>query len=97
VGSYNIHFTNGRTRSMEIVYGIDLQSLRTQQGDSLWVGNSKLAWLGATQDIHSDDPQSLRLFKSSWDNPWPDAEIASVDFVSSESGAKPFLVGITAE
>jgi hypothetical protein len=39
----------------------------------------------------------IRLFKTSWVNPFPDEEITSIDYVSAMSDAAPFLIAITAE
>lgn len=41
--------------------------------------------------------QRTRLFKYTWENPLPDAEIATIDIISSLSYSGPFLVAITIE
>jgi hypothetical protein len=37
------------------------------------------------------------LTKSTWVNPMPQTEIASIDYVSAMTTAEPFLIAITAE
>ena len=39
----------------------------------------------------------MRVFHRHYDNPPPDAEIATLDFVSTETEAAPFVVAITVE
>ena len=39
----------------------------------------------------------IRLFRVTWDNPSPDVEIRTLDFVSLMRVAAPFLVAITVE
>jgi hypothetical protein len=53
-----------------------------------WSGNNEEAAAGGT---------SIRLFKWTWENPLPEIEIRSLDFVSNLTGCAPFLIAITAE
>ena len=39
----------------------------------------------------------LRLFKTAWDNPQPDIEVESIDYVSKMTDSAPFLIAITVE
>jgi hypothetical protein len=60
--------------------------------------DTELAWAGSNPAIEKNAPQfSLRLYRTTFVNPHPDREIASVDFVSALRGAAPFLVGLTIE
>jgi hypothetical protein len=66
-------------------------------------------WVHAKQQPAGKDPatiawastnlagQALQLFKTTWDNPRPDAKVESLDYVSSMSTAAPFLIAITVE
>jgi hypothetical protein len=38
-----------------------------------------------------------RVYVSTWENPWPDVEIVSMDFVSAMTRCGPFLIAVTAE
>jgi hypothetical protein len=59
---------------------------------------SELAWAGGNPCINRDEPElSLRLYKSTFDNPRPGLEIATIDFLSSASAAAPFFIGLTLE
>lgn len=39
----------------------------------------------------------LRLFKTAWDNPRPDAAVSHIDYVSTMTDCAPFLVALTVE
>ena len=53
-----------------------------------WTGqNGKSRELGAM----------IRLYKTTWENPSPDVQLASIDFISSGKTSAPFLIAITVE
>ncbi len=59
---------------------------------------TELAWTGSNPRIQAQLPEaSLRLYRSTFSNPEPDREIASIDYVSARTDAAPFLVGLTVE
>lgn len=59
---------------------------------------SELAWTGSNPRIKEDKPEeSLRLYQSSFDNPHPEREVSSIDFVSTVTDAAPFILGLTLE
>jgi hypothetical protein len=39
----------------------------------------------------------LRLYQTSWENPKPDLEVVSFDFVSAMANSAPFLIAVTVE
>jgi hypothetical protein len=45
----------------------------------------------------ADDKDYIRLFKTTWENPNPDIEVESIDFVSRLTASAPFLVAMTVE
>ena len=95
-GSYILHYADGQRRELPLIYGRDLRNWWTIRSEPLEATEARVVWTG-------EDPQalenhcSLRLFKSTRDNPLPDAEITSIDFVSSMSQVSPFLVALTVE
>jgi hypothetical protein len=38
---------------------------------------------------------ALRLYVSSWDNPRPEAQLATLDYVSAMTDSAPILIAIT--
>jgi outer membrane lipoprotein-sorting protein len=96
IGQYLIHFADGQKRIVPIVYGFDVRNWWPQQGEPAESTGLVLAWTGTNEAIKSLN-QSLRLYKTTWQNPLPEIEIKSVDFVSSMADPAPFLISITAD
>jgi len=96
VGTYVVRYARNEPQVIPIVYGKDVRNWQTAKREPLTTQNSSLAWIGSNPLVQSQS-RSLRMFKSTWENPLPDEEIASIDFVSNMSDAAPFLVAITAD
>jgi hypothetical protein len=58
--------------------------------------NGVVAWRGENTATRRRG-FSLQLYRTTWENPVPGAEIASLDFISRLSSSAPFLVAITAD
>ena len=57
-----------------------------------------LAWAGVNPAIRKAVPDySLRLYRTTFANPHPEAWIVSIDYASAVTGAAPFLLGLTVE
>ncbi len=97
-GTYVLHYADGQQLEMPIVYGRDLVNwwfwgFPTELKDSssafaVWIGNNRSA---------AKTDKSICLYKSTRENPWPDVEVVSIDFISNQSEAAPFLVALTVE
>jgi hypothetical protein len=97
VGSYVLHYADGSQRELEIVYGRDVRDWwyrtnhpqpDTDRASIVWTGtNWSAEYLGA----------KLRLYLRTYENPRPDIEVTSLDFVSKMTQAAPFLVALTVE
>jgi tetratricopeptide (TPR) repeat protein len=91
-GWYRFHYTDGGEASSPIVIGENI--------DDWWLvpehrgapPNAPIAWKGST-------PRGgpCALFAWNWENPSPEREIASFDFISAHAASAPFLVAVTAE
>jgi hypothetical protein len=106
IASLVLHYADGSQARIPIVVGEQVRDWWGPIYDTAAGWNackptapeSELAWTGGNPRISQDEPElSLRLYKSTFDNPRPDLEIASIDFVSSVSDAAPFFVGLTLE
>ena len=53
-----------------------------------------VAWIGNNVRSRARNYR-LQLFRRTWENPTPEVEITSIDFVSAITGAAPFLIAIT--
>ena len=56
------------------------------------VPDAKTAWTGM-----NPEQGGIRLFDLIWENPHPEIQIQSLDFISSMTQCAPFLVAVTAE
>jgi hypothetical protein len=96
VGSYVVHFANGRRRECPIVYGQNVRDYWVKSGEPEISPSLVEAWTGHNAEATAYRA-SIRLFKASWKNPWPEVPIESIDFESELTQCEPFLIAITAE
>jgi hypothetical protein len=100
-----LHYQDGSQAEIGIVTGADVLDwwgpiYYTEAGEerNTTSPGTELAWAGSNPWIKKRAPElSLRLYRSSFANPHPDREIASMDYVSTLSEAGPFLLGLTLE
>jgi WD40 repeat protein/serine/threonine protein kinase len=95
LGHYIIYFFDGRRAELPILFGRDLADWWSQPDDE----NNKLviAWRGENQEARKHG-RTIRLFKTTWENPYPTAPIRDFDFICDEPDlGAPFLVALTAE
>jgi serine/threonine protein kinase/WD40 repeat protein len=95
LGSYIFHYVDGRKVERPIITGKDMADWGAQLNEQ--ATNCAIAWAGSNPAARRDG-HSLRLFKTTWENPFPDVSIRQFDFASDKpSAGQPFLVAITAE
>jgi WD40 repeat protein len=95
LGSYIIHYIDGRRVEIPIVVGKDLADWWSQADQTNM--NFVIAWTGRNP-CASWYHRTIRLFKTTWENPRPAVRIRQFDFVSDKlTPGKPFLVALTAE
>jgi hypothetical protein len=90
-----LHYADGERREIEILFGRDVRDWcqllddskpETDRGFIVWRGtNSSATRQGAT----------LRLYKTTFDNPRPGIEVRSLDLVSRFAKGNPFLIAVT--
>jgi hypothetical protein len=86
VGSYVLHYANGETKKIPLVYGRNIED--SFSGNFGYVlTDAVTAWTGG----------AVQVFKYTANNPLPSIEIKSMDFVSTNTQAAPFLIAITIE
>ncbi len=88
---YLIHYADGATYIVHIVYGEDVRDWMYDPKPLGTSTRSAVAWEGKTKGW-----QDVRLFKTTWDNPRPAIEITSID-LKSDSKSTVFLVAVTVE
>ena len=96
IGSYVVHYANGHVVTVPIVYGHTLRDRWVKEGEPPAPKGLVVAWSGSNPEAAANR-RSIRLFKWTWENPLPEMEITSLDFVSALTECEPFLIAITAE
>ncbi len=92
VAQYVIHYDNGDRITMPVIFGDDVADWHLAQVPSSFGFFEKIVWRGWLPN-----GREIGLPIKTWDNPHPDREIRSIDFVSTLRDARPFLLGITLE
>ncbi len=87
-----LHFKNGETRALRLAFGVHARNCVETGGNSrteLADPNSRLAWSGDQRG------SNLRLYQTVFDNPLPDEQISTIDFVALFSRATPVFFAVT--
>ena len=100
-----LHYEDGSKAEFGLVSGRDVLDwwgpiYNTESGDGRKTSSpgTELAWAGGNPGIKKQAPDfSLRLYRTTFANPHPALAISSIDYISTLSGAAPFLVGLTVE
>ena len=92
IGSYVVHYADGREQTIPIVYGEDVRDWNAGGDSSTELKRGSIVWSAVNKA-----PLLVRLFKTTWLNPFPETEITSIDYLSKMSESSPFLIAITAE
>jgi hypothetical protein len=92
IGTYVIRYADSQRVEMPIVYGHDLREWCFDYDPVREIRGAAVAWTGRNAGQHP-----VRLYKSTWENPWPEIQLVSLDFVSAMTDAAPFLIALTAE
>lgn len=91
IARYLFTYSSGQKEELLLVPGSNILGMVGDQSDT----HPDLAvWRAPLPSIGSKT-RSQQLSKWTWTNPSPDQSIQSIDFVSSETYAAPFLVAIT--
>ncbi len=86
IGSFVVHYANGAERRIPIVNGEDVGDWLSSQKD---LKRATVAWSGHNK------MEPVQVYKSTWDNPQPEVEITSLDYISKMTAGSPFLIAIT--
>jgi hypothetical protein len=94
IGHYLVHYADGRERVVAVVVGQELGDWCEQPREP--TARWEVVWTGTNE---SSRPQGrrIRLFKTTWENPWPGTVVETIDVVSTRDVVAPFVVAITTE
>jgi hypothetical protein len=97
IGEYRVNFEDRSAIIIPIVYGEDVRDwfyIEDEKGPS----KGKVVWEG-DNELAQKDVKGIRLYLSTWENPWPEKRVTSIDYSSKkeETVAAPFCAAITVE
>lgn len=95
LGAYLVHYADGRQREFPITYGLDVRDCLVNTNEYP-ATNAMVAWSGSSPAARNFNLVQ-KLYKRTWENPEPDIQITSINFVSRPALAQPFLIAITIE
>jgi len=95
IGEYILNYVNGQTRSIPIVYGRNVRDWWIKKGDPIPT-DADIAWIGENEAARKQG-FNIQLYKYTVNNPLPDLEIKTIDFISEFTDSSPFLIAITVE
>jgi hypothetical protein len=87
-----IRYADSQRVEVPIIYGNDLREWCFDYDPVREIRGAVVAWTGRNAGQHP-----VRLYKATWENPWPEINVVSLDFVSAMTDAAPFLIALTAE
>jgi hypothetical protein len=96
LGSYVMHYADGRSHEMRVIYGEHVREWWFYPTQPQITLGAAIAWQGPNEASRSVGME-VRVYQMTWANPWPDAEVASIDFVSAMEKPAPFLIALTVE
>jgi len=96
VGSYVLRFLDGQQQVFPVVYGVDVRDWHSFPRENAKAERVIVAWEGSNPAA-SLNKGVVQLTRSTFENPRPQVEVASLDFVSAMTDSAPFLVALTVE
>ncbi|MBE7504361.1 MAG: protein kinase [Verrucomicrobiales bacterium] len=97
IGSYVWHYSDGTTHEEPIVYGRDLRYWWLPAGEAPQdLERGRIAWVGDTP-LAQKAGARIRLYLTTYDNPYPEREVSQLGFTSRVLPSAPFLVALTVE
>jgi beta-lactamase regulating signal transducer with metallopeptidase domain len=96
VASLVVHYQDGSRLAIPIHYGERVRDWCFWEFEPVSDPNTAMAWTGDNLSVRAQNG-SLRLYRTTWLNPRPQAPVASVDYVSSQSKSAPFMAALTVE
>jgi hypothetical protein len=95
IGEYCLHYANGTTAIIPLVYQVNMVDWWFLPGDKL-PDAVEVAWKGDNERTRNLG-YSIQFYKYTWANPLPSIEIKELDFISDGEESAPFLMAVTIE
>jgi serine/threonine protein kinase len=91
VGTYILNYADHQQHGFPIIYGEDVRDWNVGSQPKGKLTRAKVVWTAWEKNW------KFRLFKTTWENPTPENQVESIDFVTKMTPAAPFLIAITVE
>lgn len=97
IGQYRVNFDDHSESIIPVVYGEDVRDWFFIEGEKAPT-HGKVVWTGDNEYARTNQAR-IRLYETTWDNPWPNKTVTSIDYSSKkeETPAAPFCIAITTE
>jgi RNA polymerase sigma factor (sigma-70 family) len=95
IARYVVHYADKTDETIEVVYGQDVLDWWNYPGTPQ-PGRGKVVWTGENEAAKGFKA-NLWLFAQTWQNPHPNKQVTSIDYVSTLTDAAPFVVAMTVE
>ena len=98
IARYLVRYSDGEQREVPVRYGREvLRWQQTKNQPEKALSGASIAWEGSQLRWAKDPNKCIRIYKMTWENPRPEVQIESLDFISAMEDAAPFLLAITVE
>jgi hypothetical protein len=95
IAMLQLYYEDGTTAELPIVYGQHVVDWWTQDPNHS-VEKSEVAWEGSN-GASVGSGISLRLYRTTWENPNPENKVKYFDYISMHTGSAPFMIAVTVE
>ena len=95
-----LHYADESQRELDIITGVHVRDWWGNTNQTITGKSSELTWTGtnpALKKYGGPQPGSLRIYKTTFENPRPETTITTIDYVSVMRNSSPFLVGLSIE
>jgi hypothetical protein len=96
VGIYVLHYTDGSSEELPILYDRDLDDWHDWPTSGRPPTRAREVWRGESPQVGQRGGQ-VRVFLSTRENPKPKVEIATIDLRATEAACAPFVIAISVE
>ncbi len=90
IGYYQINYSDGEYEQIKLAYRLNIWDWWSSENDALL----NPIWKGKNQRTTAIN-QHVRLFLLTWENPYPEKQINSIDLFSNCEGPGPMIVAIS--
>ena len=91
-----LNYEDKSQQEIFIRYGVNVLDWWKTKDDAVLDKNTEVAWTHSNS-MATKSQATLRLFRTTFQNPKPDKAVRSIDYVATASLAASFMVGLTVE